>query len=129
MKPIDHGTNKGFQGHRYRKEVSCDACREARRVYQRASRAKARAAAGKKPHTSAEHGTVSGAAIHYRAKEKPCEPCRVAVNAKAREYVARRKAEGRPVQSSKLDARLSVIRGRLLAEGFTAEQVDEWLQP
>ena len=39
-KPIEHGTDRGFQQHRYRREEACDACR----VAHNADMAKRRAA-------------------------------------------------------------------------------------
>ncbi|MFE0727912.1 hypothetical protein ACFW2X_06610 [Streptomyces antibioticus] len=48
-KPIAHGTFKGAQQHRYRKEPECEPCREAWLAYWRTQNAK-RAARRREPH-------------------------------------------------------------------------------
>ncbi len=42
--PIDHGTLKGYQQHRYRGETACDECLEAHRLYKRGAARKYAAA-------------------------------------------------------------------------------------
>lgn len=91
-KPITHGTDKGYQAHRRRGEVPCQACCDAHA-------ARNRAGYQPRPRLLQPCGTVAGWHRHYRRREEPCEPCRAAKRAAWKpEYAAardgRRKGRG-----------------------------------
>ena len=50
-------------------------------------------------------GTYAGVAVHKLMGEPVCDDCRAAAAAYAREWRARRKAEGRPVDTARQNAR------------------------
>lgn len=59
------GTEKGWRAHRYRSELPCGPCAQAR-----------------KGHTVRYCGTEKGWMLHRRTGEKPCPDCRQAFNAR-----------------------------------------------
>jgi hypothetical protein len=79
MKPIAHGTNRGYRAHLARWEHSCDPCREAHNAYER-TRVRT---APKPPRQLHPCGTPAAWRRHKRNDEEPCEACVLAHRADA----------------------------------------------
>lgn len=82
-RPAECGTASGASRHYRKGEGLCEACREAKREYDRQKR-------GYAPRKVAPCGTEGGYRRHLRRKETPCEPCRIARREYAREIRGRK---------------------------------------
>jgi hypothetical protein len=84
LKPIEHGTLRGFWAHWRRKEKPCDPCRLAKNASQNKT--------GRTQHP-AVCGTASGYRKHRRNGEEPCLPCRLGNARDALAYYHRKKEQ------------------------------------
>ena len=86
-KPIEHGTNRGYQQHSYRRRRAIAAgqepppyCGDCRTAHSAAELARYHRTKPNPDRPVARCGTMAGANKHYRRKEKPCAGCRAAKN-------------------------------------------------
>lgn len=70
MKPIEHGTDRGYRAHLRRKERACVECADAHNGYERA-----RLCARSTPRELHPCGTPAAWRRHKRRDEAPCAPC------------------------------------------------------
>ena len=105
LKPIEHGTERGYNAHMRRRIDPCDKCKTAHSLYTSLKKhtrrqREAKANPEKRKWQTIKHGTPAGYAAHRRRKEDPCTACRKAHSAKTAENKRLRTMRGVPLVSA-----------------------------
>lgn len=93
-RPDVHGTEAGYQAHRWGPGPTCVPCQDAHRDHEREAMRRWRANKGPvKSRRPVEHGTLTAYYYHLREETAVCDECRSAKRAYDRDYDRRRRAE------------------------------------
>lgn len=130
---IKHGTESGYNAHRYRKDGGCDSCREGHRLYtaekkrereERLARGEKVTHPGSKP-KPVEHGTERGYQQHRRQKEDACEACKSAWSARMAADRRRRKDEMKSPKRISIPTKLLAAMYWAIADKETLAFMDD----